>query len=483
MYNFFYNTTPMDISLELYDSNGVLQTYVVPNRAKDLKYVTNGSGSPEGIVTADVGTVYSDTTNGVLYMKVLSSGSNTGWVVLATLNALQNILFQGTGTPEGNITASQGALYSDITSAELYIKTTLTGNTGWETFLRTNDSNIVTLNGTQTIINKTMNANQNNFTNFSLSNFSSGVVQDTIRDVSSASNNCIVTELAIANLKNITQSNQNLVQSINSTSLSTTYPSTATVYNNIQNSNIPLYCIYNGARDSSGNANILNRNSLYNYQLDFNVGADYPSLSCKDTIGNTFLIPSLTSIKVSSYATGTYNVFVDSSSNVTIYSNVIYRQQAQPTTMNANDRWVQLVDPLRAYVYNGTDLTLDTSVPIGWFTTANNEISTWGTFAYSYNGWDLRASTVPLSIAPDYSKAVSITLPYTVLKEGWIQAGVSGAWGAHTINVNGLDFVGILGSSDARYTDYSAGMCMVSKGDIISNPNGGFTGGKYIPFK
>ena len=92
MYNFFYNTTPMDISLELYDSNGVLQTYVVPNRAKDLKYVTNGSGSPEGIVTADVGTVYSDTTNGVLYMKVLSSGSNTGWVVLATLNALQDIL-------------------------------------------------------------------------------------------------------------------------------------------------------------------------------------------------------------------------------------------------------------------------------------------------------------------------------------------------------------------------------------------------------
>lgn len=38
----------------------------------------NGSGSPEGAVTAGVGAIYQDTTNGKLYEKVSGTG-NTGW--------------------------------------------------------------------------------------------------------------------------------------------------------------------------------------------------------------------------------------------------------------------------------------------------------------------------------------------------------------------------------------------------------------------
>lgn len=42
-----------------------------------------GSGSPEGVVTAPVGTTYYDTTSGSFYVKRTGTG-NTGWQVLIT---------------------------------------------------------------------------------------------------------------------------------------------------------------------------------------------------------------------------------------------------------------------------------------------------------------------------------------------------------------------------------------------------------------
>ena len=43
--------------------------------------IKRGSGTPEASVTATVGAIYQDTTNGVLYVKQTGTG-NTGWVVL-----------------------------------------------------------------------------------------------------------------------------------------------------------------------------------------------------------------------------------------------------------------------------------------------------------------------------------------------------------------------------------------------------------------
>lgn len=43
-------------------------------------YLTSGAGSPEGVVTANKGSLYSDTTNGDLYFKHTTTG-NTGWVL------------------------------------------------------------------------------------------------------------------------------------------------------------------------------------------------------------------------------------------------------------------------------------------------------------------------------------------------------------------------------------------------------------------
>jgi hypothetical protein len=46
-----------------------------------LAYDYVGSGSPEGVVTADLGQIYRDFTNGALYFFNGTNGTNTGWAI------------------------------------------------------------------------------------------------------------------------------------------------------------------------------------------------------------------------------------------------------------------------------------------------------------------------------------------------------------------------------------------------------------------
>lgn len=140
-YNIFYNPTPMDVQLDFYDEAGAPHTYVIPNRAKDQKYIVNGKGSPEGFITAAVGSVYQDTQAGGMYLKV-SGSSTTGWVKVISQADLENIIMRGSGEPEGKITAGVGVMYirEDLVTrgnnnkmgGYLYMKRTTSGNTGWE---------------------------------------------------------------------------------------------------------------------------------------------------------------------------------------------------------------------------------------------------------------------------------------------------------------------------------------------------------------
>ena len=90
-YDMFYNTTPMDITLERYDEKGVLQKVVLPNRAKDKDSVIVGSGDPEGVVAAGVGKLYLDGDNGYLYYKTQGTAiapTVSGWTLIyTTVNA------------------------------------------------------------------------------------------------------------------------------------------------------------------------------------------------------------------------------------------------------------------------------------------------------------------------------------------------------------------------------------------------------------
>lgn len=141
-YNIFYNPTPMDVQLEFYDETGANHTYIIPNRAKDQKYITNGEGSPEGKVTANIGTIYQDTLLGSLYVKVSGSGTTGGWMNVISKADLDSFIMRGSGEPEGKITAGVGVMYvrEDLVTrgnnnkmgGYLYMKRTTSGNTGWE---------------------------------------------------------------------------------------------------------------------------------------------------------------------------------------------------------------------------------------------------------------------------------------------------------------------------------------------------------------
>lgn len=129
-YDIFYNTTPMDVTLQMYDEAGVLQTYTIPNRAKDRANVLSGEGSPEGRVEGDKGVIYQDLQNGDLYIKIIAGGS-AGWTKFVTSSEMQDILIEGIGSPEEVVVADRGTLYVDKPGATLYIKGTTEGSTGW----------------------------------------------------------------------------------------------------------------------------------------------------------------------------------------------------------------------------------------------------------------------------------------------------------------------------------------------------------------
>jgi len=78
-YDMFINTTPMDVTLERYDEDGTLQTYILPNRAKDANYILQGSGSPVGVTNGNAGVLYLDIVNYDLYFKSVGTDSY-GWI-------------------------------------------------------------------------------------------------------------------------------------------------------------------------------------------------------------------------------------------------------------------------------------------------------------------------------------------------------------------------------------------------------------------
>jgi hypothetical protein len=93
-----------------------------------------GNGSPEGVVAAAVGSRYSakDGAAGTSHwIKETGGTGSTGWVALAT-SAYVRV---GTGDPEGVVTAGIGTIFlrtDGSSGASLYSKVSGAGNTGWE---------------------------------------------------------------------------------------------------------------------------------------------------------------------------------------------------------------------------------------------------------------------------------------------------------------------------------------------------------------
>ena len=80
-YDIFINPKSMTVNLQRYNDQGVLDTVPVKNLAS-LQYTSlTGNGSPDGVVSAEVGKFYIDTSDYSLYFK--SSGNDSyGWILL-----------------------------------------------------------------------------------------------------------------------------------------------------------------------------------------------------------------------------------------------------------------------------------------------------------------------------------------------------------------------------------------------------------------
>ena len=130
-YDIFINPNPMEITLELVDEDGNTETITLPNRAMDREYILNGSGNPNGQVPADLGALYQDLLNGIVYIKIANSGENDGWSNIITKSQFDEYIQRGIGIPEGVVTAPKGTLYVDISTGSLFTKQSSAGNTGW----------------------------------------------------------------------------------------------------------------------------------------------------------------------------------------------------------------------------------------------------------------------------------------------------------------------------------------------------------------
>ena len=161
-YKIFYDTTPADITITLYNDEGELTSYTLPNRAKDFNYIKNGNGNPEGSIVGAVGSIYQDLSNGKLYIKQTGTGRD-GWTEVPINTNIE----EGYGSPNGNLIKPKGTLYIDKDSASMYIKSTNSGSTGWN-LIAIDASNFANTD----LSNLTMTG-ENHFANLSLSNLNS----------------------------------------------------------------------------------------------------------------------------------------------------------------------------------------------------------------------------------------------------------------------------------------------------------------------
>ena len=94
-YDIFFNPEPMDVTFEQYNDDNKLIEVTIPNRAKDLKNIKVGSRNPEGQVSAEVGTLYINSSVPQLYIKVEGTNEN-GWVAIPnqeeTISIIRNYL-------------------------------------------------------------------------------------------------------------------------------------------------------------------------------------------------------------------------------------------------------------------------------------------------------------------------------------------------------------------------------------------------------
>lgn len=125
-YDMFINPTPMDVEFQRYDDAGVLERILLPNRAKDATPIATGDGSPNDRQPANPGALYLDVSSLNLYFK--SSGTdNQGWVLLYSVANLDIKQFL---KPDGNGSRLTDLNVNNVTAGKLPVERGGTGDDG-----------------------------------------------------------------------------------------------------------------------------------------------------------------------------------------------------------------------------------------------------------------------------------------------------------------------------------------------------------------
>lgn len=96
-----------------------------------------GSGSPNGSQLGSPGDIYSRTDGAggtALYVKESGSETTSGWIGIGIIGTGSSFIYRGSGSPNGSITAAVGSLYLRTdggAGTSFYVKESGTGNSGW----------------------------------------------------------------------------------------------------------------------------------------------------------------------------------------------------------------------------------------------------------------------------------------------------------------------------------------------------------------
>lgn len=136
-YDVFLNENAIDVTLQQYDADNILQTYTIPNRAKDREIAKTGIGSPEGVVAAGIGTIYVNTADTSTYIKVSGTGT-TGWIAVFNDLALSESML----STDGTLAEDSDELIPSQKAVKTYADTKLAQNGDGSAVTNLNASNI-----------------------------------------------------------------------------------------------------------------------------------------------------------------------------------------------------------------------------------------------------------------------------------------------------------------------------------------------------
>lgn len=175
------------------------------------------------------------------------------------------------------------------------------------------------------------------------------------------------------------------------------------------------FCVKSG-NTTNGNGNLFSYSVLRITPL---IAGTYANLVIADYEGNQITISKTPSaIDLTGNSDGTYNIFINTSGELYILNNTIYKQPARPT-MVVNDIWLNTsADPFTCIKYSGTSDTVFSDVPLGSVTISSGAITSITTFPFNQNGYNVTTNTSlssnnPLSasisnlIMPNYTSGTS----------------------------------------------------------------------------